>query len=772
MPADGWMAYTEAPQAGGNGMQGYFDLNQPVYDWCVRLFERARKLLGVRILLHHDEGQIESGDIFLFNHFARAETFIPQYCIHEATGALCRSVAAAEFFRGNERLAGLLRDVGAVPNDHPELLSLLAIDILKGRKIVIFPEGGMVKDRQVIDTAGNYGVYSRAAQTRRKHHSGAARLAVGLQVFKQAVLARLERGRSADVEHWAEALGLPSPQLLIERARRPVTVVPANITFYPLRIQDNFLRRGADLVFGKLSPRAIEELIVEGNLFFKATDMDIRLGDPVRADAPWRWLDRQAVRLLAHGLPSLDAIYSREYLTHSPLRRLAARRLNHSVDLLRDRYMRDIYREVTVNMSHLAARLLQLAADDGATSLTRARLARMVYLALKQLQPLKQIHLHRSLYNPHIYRQLVDGVSAELQEFLEGAAAARVIDLDADTVRLLDKLRQDHDFDQIRLENPIEVYANEVEPLPEVRQAAAAAYSGLDARTPVEFADLAFDDIRIEHEWDRRLFDKPRHRELNARESATASAAPYLLQPARPQRVGVLLAHGFLASPAEVRPLAERLVQAQFRVLAVRLRGHGTSPWDLRERAWRDWLASIARGYDILRGYCDEVCLVGFSTGAALSLIQAAGAPPGLQGIVACSTPIRFRNRNMRFVPFLHGANQLIEWVSSHEGVMPFRPNDPEHPHINYRHMPLRGLYELTRMVSHLKERLPEVRCPALILQGDEDHVVDPHSAQLVYDQIGSLDKSLHWVPTRRHGIVNENIGETHARIVEFVSRL
>lgn len=753
-------------------MHGYFDLNPQVYDWCVRLFERARKLLGVRIRLHHDEGQIDAGDIFLFNHFARAETFIPQYCIYEATGALCRSVAAGDFFRGNERLAGLLRDVGAVPNDHPELLSLLAVDLLKGRKVVIFPEGGMVKDRQVIDDGGNYSVYSRSASTRRKHHSGAARLAVGLQVFKQAVLHRLERGHHADLEHWAEQLGLPSTQLLIERARRPVTVVPANITFYPLRVHDNFLRRGADLVFGKLSPRAVEELIVEGNLFFKATDMDIRLGDPLRVDADWGFIERQAHRLLARRLPGLEAIFAREHLAGSLPRRLAAGRMQRSVDALRDRYMREIYRTVTVNMSHLAARLLLLALERGATRLNRRRLARMIYLALKKLQPREGVHLHRSLYNPHLYRQLVDGDWAELREFLDSAVAAGLLARDGEDLLLLDKLRQDHDFDSIRLENPIEVYANEVAPLAAVQEATAAAFEGLDARTARDFAALAFDDLRIEHEWDRRLFTKERHRELNARESATADGAPYLLHPDRPRRLGVLLAHGFLASPAEVRPLADRLQQAHFRVLGVRLRGHGTSPWDLRERAWRDWLDSLARGYEILRGYCDEICVVGFSTGAALSLVHAAAAPPGLAGLVACSTPIRFRNRNMRFVPFVHGANQLIEWVSSHEGVMPFRPNDPEHPHINYRHMPVRGLYELTRMVAHVKDRLPAVRCPTLILQGDDDHVVDPRSAQQVYERIASVDKTLHYIPTRRHGIVNENIGDTHAHIVEFLGRL
>ena len=177
-------------------MTGYFDLNQQTYDWCVRVFDRAKNLLGVRIMMHHDAGQLEQGYIFLFNHFARAETFIPQYCIYRETNALCRSIAASEFFAGNDRFANLLRHVGAVPHDHPELMSLLATDILKGRKVIIFPEGGMVKDRQVVDDRGGYSVYSRSADARRKHHSGAARLAVGLQIFKQAVLHKEQRKKT------------------------------------------------------------------------------------------------------------------------------------------------------------------------------------------------------------------------------------------------------------------------------------------------------------------------------------------------------------------------------------------------------------------------------------------------------------------------------------------------------------------------------------------------------------------------------------------------
>ena len=49
------------------------------------------RLLKVNIKLHHEKGQVADGDIFLFNHFARFETIIPQYLIFKETGAYCRT---------------------------------------------------------------------------------------------------------------------------------------------------------------------------------------------------------------------------------------------------------------------------------------------------------------------------------------------------------------------------------------------------------------------------------------------------------------------------------------------------------------------------------------------------------------------------------------------------------------------------------------------------------------------------------------------------------
>ena len=55
---------------------------KPTYDWCIRAFSLVQDRLGLNIRFHHDEGQVEAGQIFLFNHFARFETIVPQYLIH------------------------------------------------------------------------------------------------------------------------------------------------------------------------------------------------------------------------------------------------------------------------------------------------------------------------------------------------------------------------------------------------------------------------------------------------------------------------------------------------------------------------------------------------------------------------------------------------------------------------------------------------------------------------------------------------------------------
>ena len=397
---------------------------------------------------------------------------------------------------------------------------------------------------------------------------------------------------------------------------------------------------------------------------------------------------------------------------------------------------------------------------------------RTLYLAIKRLQTHREVRLHRGLCDPSLYRPVLTAAPSALNEFLDSAESAALLSREGDALLFKDKLVQEHGFDEVRLENPVEVYANEVEPLAPVGAAILHAL----ARAPTIRADElvleSFDDELKALAWDRALYQQLKHSEINARETATADASPFLLRPTQASTLGVVLVHGFLASPAEVREFGAKLQAAGYTVLGVRLKGHGTSPWDLRERSWQDWLASVSRGIEIMSALTPRIALVGFSTGGSLSLICASQQHNNIAGVAAVCAPLKFRNKNLRFVPLMHGANRIMGWLSNYEGVMPFRPNESEHPLINYRNIPLRGLYELTRVVNHLEEVLPLIHCPVTLIQADSDKVVDPQSAQIVQRKLASLSKEVHWIPSTRHGILNEDVGATQTLIVDFLARL
>jgi esterase/lipase len=749
-----------------------YELNTSTYEWSARVLDSVRQVLKVNITMHQDQRQVRRGEIFLFNHFARFETFIPQYLFFRDAGALCRSVAARELFRDNQRLARLLARLGVVPNDHPRLLPFLATEILKGRKVVIFPEGGMVKDRRVIDDSGEYNVFSRHAGTRRKHHSGAAVLATGLEAFRRQMRAAESRGDWAAFDRWAAALGFEDPADLHAAVHRPTTVVPANITFYPLRVSDNRLSQTIARLAGGVSPRAAEELIIESNILTKDTDMDVRLGVPLLPRQDWRAWRRPRVRGPSDLARAFDGLFSPDSGGDRWVHRAYSFGVRSPINRLRDRYMEAIYKATTVNVSHLASQILVRLRDRPVESIDLDEFHRAVYLGIKRLQDAPDVHRHRSVVNPECYADLVDGRCAAVEQFIASMGEAGLVARRGARLHLLDKSADSHEFDHIRIENPMAVYANESQPVPAVKAAVTAALDGVTSLTPAALARLRADDELRSLRWDRAEFSKPRHAALNAQETATESADPELLLPANPRRLGVLLVHGLLASPAEVRGFGHKLGQRGHCVFMPRLKGHGTSPWDLQTREWTEWLASAQRGYDIIAPLVERVCVVGFSTGGTLALLLGADPAPKLAGVVSISSPVRFTNRKMVFVPLVHGTNVLVRSVSPTDGVMPFQINESEHPHVNYRHVPIQALYQVTRAVDAMMEALPRIRCPVQIIHGTDDHIADPVSAQMIYDELECAERDVAMIPSPRHGILNEDVGRTHAVIEAFLERV
>jgi esterase/lipase len=741
-----------------------FAINEPFYQWSVRAFTQLRKRLNMKIETHAEPGVIENGQIFLFNHFARFETLIPQYFIYQATGAFCRCVATRELFEGSDRMAKILWGAGAVPSNHPGLLAFLAAEILRGQKVIIFPEGSMMKDRSI--SAPPKTGFFQSFQTRTGHRLGASALAVVLEVFKKRILLVHEAGDTARLERWVAALGLKDQDTLLAAASKPTLIVPSNITFHPLHTGDNVLLKAADLFKLKLGQRGREELMVEGNLLLRNTDMDIRFGKTIHPDIAWTVADRVMLARTFEQIDSLDALFGLKDKASDWADRIVAMSMKRATRNLRDICMVEMYANVTLNISHLASSLILRFALANKIEISRQEFNSTLYAVVKRVQRESGLHLHRSLHDPDAYDGLHSGQSNILENLFRNASDSGLISVKEESYAILPALRSEIGNRDPRLVNLIRVYANEIASLTNVGRIIKDAVPIVG----IALAEHLHDDQLRVYEKDKKFSAQFRKSGIVLQEPEKQYGNASLILPKTITRPGVVLVHGFLASPAELKVFGRKLADLGHPVLCVRLKGHGTSPWDLRERTWFDWQASVQRGFEIMSHISSDVLVVGFATGASLALLLAAEKPRGLAAVVSVSAPIKFRLRNLRFAPLLNHLNKLGEWVYVQDGIKPFQLGEPEHPEFEYCNVPVRALVELGKISEVLHQKLPEITCPVTIIQGSHDPFINPESARIIHDRVGSLDKKLHIVKSDRHGVLHEDIDNTQSIVIHRLS--
>jgi esterase/lipase len=732
-------------------------INEPFYQWSVKGFTALRRRIGMKINVHDAHGAMQDGQIFLFNHFARFETIIPQYFIYQATGAYCRCVATHELFEGSERFARVLWGVGAVPNNHPGLLPFLAAEILRGQKVIFFPEGGMMKDRGMSapKARGPFGLQRTLAG----HKQGASALAVVLEIFKKRILSVDESGDQERLGRWVKALGLGNTDQLLAAARKPTMIVPSNITFHPLHLGDNIIRKAADFLNVDLGQRGTEELLVESNLILRETDMDIRFGKPLHPDMAWGAPERLGLSRAFEQIESLDDLFSLKDSANRWVERLTAVTVQRATRRLRDLCMVEMYAGVTVNINHLASRLFLRFWEQGETVIDQARFHALLYGIVKRVQREPGLHRHRSIQDPECYEGLHAAETSALDQLLKAAVDTKLMEITATHYRLLSALDDLSDRRDPRLTNPLRVYANEIASLTNVVELIHEA-AILDG---VAMAEALFDDEIRMHSLSC---------ELHGGSSTPNHGAPYFIRAETKAKPGVILIHGLLASPAELKAFGEQLASLGHSVLGVRLKGHGTAPGDLNKRAMKDWMASVVKGHEIMSCVADKTIVIGFGTGASLALQLAAQKPEGLAAVISIAAPLRFRMSGLNRSPFRDWTERLYKWKNFGANPRHIPVATVEHPSIDYHDMPLQTVGELKKTAEMLETRLSAIECPVSVIQATDDPVVDPASALMIYEALGSADKRLHMVESSRHGILHDGIGETEslvmARIAEF----
>lgn len=193
---------------------------------------------------------------------------------------------------------------------------------------------------------------------------------------------------------------------------------------------------------------------------------------------------------------------------------------------------------------------------------------------------------------------------------------------------------------------------------------------------------------------------------------------------------GVLISHGFTGSTQSMRPLAEALAEAGYTVCLPRLKGHGTHYEDMERTTRHDWIESVEEGYRWLKERCTTIYMTGLSMGGTLTLYMAQ------------------RHPNIKAIALINAAIDMpaLKEVGDPEEIrfLDAIGSDIKKPGVTelaYEKTPVKSVKEILALMEEVRSNLSEVKCPALILVSDEDHVVPPGNAEIIREGIASGEK-------------------------------
>lgn len=686
------------------------------------------------------EGQENIPDgsvIFCANHFTRIETVFLPYHIHAITGKQVNTLAAGELF-DIPVLEGLMSRLGGVSTHDPLRDQKMLTSLLSSAaQWLIFPEGMMVKNKKLVK---NNVFFLTDDQKTMRPHTGAAVQAFRCEFFRER-LRRLAESKGDEFERLINRLEI---QELAPVLAGKTYIVPVNVSYYPANPRQNILAAMAKLLLKEPSGRVTDELMTEGAMLFVGVDITIRFGAPIPI-APY--LEDPYIESMLSIKRRVR--FSEDVYSKAVCREIAGR--------IMERYMTDVYAMTTLNYDHVMACILKHYPYKK-EGIDVYEFKCKVFYAITCLL-LNRLCFVSDIFHRNLIHLLINDRFDRVGRFLALAEQSGVVRMAGDRI-FKDQTRfyANVPFHAIRLENPVVVMANEVEPLAaaEICLKKIAQRSRHQIMEQVKSRLIEKINVDFAHSYNRFYQEGESKRKRVGR--------PLFLK--RTDRSpGVLLIHGYMAAPREMAAFAKYLYEKGFTVYAPRLAGHGTSPEDLAGTRYEQWVESVEEAYVVLRHTCRKLIIGGFSTGAGLAL-ELAGRVDDCQAIFAVAPPMQLNDMGTYLVPAIDTWNAVMKKLRLEGGTKEFVENHPENPHINYRRNPISGIRQLEALMTQLSPKLKEIQKPVLVVQSRKDPVVSPKGTRKLFDKLGSEVKEYYLFDFQRHGIL---LGRGKRRIFQAV---
>lgn len=227
----------------------------------------------------------------------------------------------------------------------------------------------------------------------------------------------------------------------------------------------------------------------------------------------------------------------------------------------------------------------------------------------------------------------------------------------------------------------------------------------------------------------------------------------------------VLLLHGFTGHSADVRMLGRFLHSKGYTCYAPIYRGHGKTPEDLIEVKAEEWWEDAQNAYEHLqnKGY-KQIAIAGLSLGGVLGL-QVAGNNP-VKGLVTMCTPMFFDNEEQLTIGFRHFAKEYKQLEGKKEETIQLE--------VDQLLEKASDLFsEIERSIEKVKDNVDMLYVPTLVAQAVKDRMINPDSANYIYENVETNHKELKWYKNAGHAITfSKDKDQLHEDILDFFESL
>ena len=227
----------------------------------------------------------------------------------------------------------------------------------------------------------------------------------------------------------------------------------------------------------------------------------------------------------------------------------------------------------------------------------------------------------------------------------------------------------------------------------------------------------------------------------------------------------VLLLHGFTGHTADVRMLGRFLEKKGYTSHAPIYRGHGGTAEDIVEATAEEWWEDVQQAYQHLidLGY-EEIAVAGLSLGGVLGLKLSYCAK--IKGVIPMCAPMYFDNEAQLTKGFKQYAKQYKQLEGKDAKTI---EEEIEHVLTGAKEV----FQELGSFVTEVSKEVESIYAPGFVVQAGQDQMINPSSADYIFEHLQNDHKKLKWYNDAGHVItLSEQRDELHEDIYHFLESL